>query len=218
MLATSYCRSRFPMLFPLLALLMGSPAVYSQSGFYLGAGFGQSDINQPGELLDLCREFGIECNGNETGSQFKGMIGYQFGPYFGIELTGYDVGEPSIFTDTPIFAEATVNLKGGSISLLPQFPIGDVGYIFGRLGATAADATLTAQAPSLGLVETDSTSVAGLIYGFGGGINLGQNISLRLEWERYSYDEVLRVAGIDIDAPKVDVISGSFIYRFTRTK
>ena len=67
------------------------------------------------------------------------------------------------------------------------------------------------------MVESDSTGVAGLIYGFGGGINLGQNIALRVEWERYSYDEVLRVAGIDIDAPKVDVISASFIYRFTRT-
>jgi hypothetical protein len=200
-----------------LALLAFCPPAFAQSGFYLGAGFGQSDINQPGELLDLCREFGIECNGTETGTQFKGLIGYQFGRYFGVELTGYDVGEPSIFTDTPIFANAKVNLKGGSISLLPQFPVGDLGYIYGRIGATAADATLTAEAPGLGLQESDSTGVAGLIYGFGGGINIGQNISLRLEWERYSYDEVLRVAGIDIDAPKVDVISGSFIYRFTRS-
>ena len=209
--------TRFTLLISTLAVLAGSPAVMAQGGFYLGAGFGQSDINQPGELLDLCREFGIECNGNETGTQFKGIIGYQFGSYFAVELTGYDVGEPSIFTDTPVFAKAAVNLKGGSISLLPQFPIGDLGYIFGRIGATAADATLTAEAPSLGLVESDSTGVAGLVYGFGGGINLGQNIALRVEWERYSYDEVLRVAGIDIDAPKVDVISASFIYRFTRT-
>jgi hypothetical protein len=213
----STCRTRVPAVIFFLTFLISSPAVFAQSGFYLGGGFGQSDINQPGELLDLCREFGIECNGNETGTQFKGLIGYQFGSYFGVELTGYDVGEPSIFTDTPVFADAKVNLKGGSISLLPQFPIGDLGYVFGRIGATAADATLTAEAPSLGLQESDSTGVAGIIFGFGGGINLGQNIALRLEWERYSYDEVLRVAGIDIDAPKVDVISGSFIYRFTRS-
>ena len=212
----SNCYSRFPLLITLLVTLAGASAANAQSGFYLGVGYGQSDINQPGELLDLCLEYGIACDNNNTGDQFKGIIGYQFGSYFGIEATAYDVGEPSIYTDTPVFANAKVNLKGGSISLLPQFPIGDLGYIYGRIGATAADATLTAEAPSLGLIESDSTSVAGLIYGFGGGINIGENIALRLEWERYSYDEVLRVAGIDVDAPKVDVISGSFIYRFTR--
>lgn len=196
-------------------LALSSTAVNADRGLYIGAGFGSSDINEPGELGDLCSEYGIDCGKSESDTQIKGILGYKFNDYFALEGTIFDAGSPALIAEGFVTAEAAFELRGISFSLLPQVPLGQSAYLFGRLGLAAADATLTVGVPSLNLVETDSSEAAAVVYGIGAGVKLGDSVSLRLEWERYNFDEALKIANIDVDAPELDVISGSIIFSFS---
>ena len=132
--------------------------------------------------------------------------------FLAIELGYVDLGEATATASVPITASATLSASGGSLSLIPRIPIGDVGSIFGRIGISGVEAKLSAAGAGLG--ASDSTGAAGLILGVGGEINFSESVALRVEWERHSFDEVLRLANIDIDAPDIDLITGSIVISF----
>ena len=89
--------------------------------------------------------------------------------------------------------------------------------IFGKIGVFAADTEIGADAPALGFSARDSGTTGALVYGVGGAINLGQHISVRVEWERLSFDKAFDLAGVSVEAPDVDVISGTVVIRFSST-
>lgn len=196
---------------------MFNPALATEKGWYLGFAVGQSELKDTSNSLGaFCNEFLIRCDQDDTSTAFRGFVGYQVNQYFSTELAYFDLGSPSISTEAPISANAEANMKGVSISILPQIPILKIGALYLRLGLAAGDVSVNANAPLFGVSESDSTTGATILGGVGGAINLGRNVTLRVEWERYAFDETLDLANIDIDVPDVDVISASVVFRFPK--
>lgn len=197
------------------AMSLTTPAWATKEGWYLGFSVGESDIVNPERVDEFCRTAGIVCGDKEKDTALQAILGYQVNNYFGVEASLFDLGSPSLSTEAPIAASAEVNIKGGAISLLPQIPIGTIGSIFGRVGIAGGELELVAEAPSLSRRESASTSGGTLMWGAGGAVNLG-NFSIRIEWQRYAFDETLDLAQIDIDTPDINVYSATLIYRFSR--
>ena len=194
-------------------ILLAAGAHATPSGLYLGGAVGQVEFEDLGDLQTACLVAGLNCRDDDTDTGFKAFLGYQFGEFFALEGGYVDLGTLEAGVDTPVLAVAGFETKGGFLSLLPQIPIGELGAIYGRLGIAAVDAQLTARVPSLGFDESDSGTVGAFAFGFGGALNFGR-VTVRVEWERYSFDETFRIAGEDIDAPDLDLISGSLLLRF----
>ncbi len=201
----------------IFALLLGSPlsAFATENGFYLGFSLGQSDIVNPEKLDEYCATAGIVCGDEEKDTAFQGVIGYQINNYFGVEGTVFDLGEPALSTEAPIAANATVNVKGGALSLLPQIPISSIGAIYGRLGAAGGDIELVAEAPSIPRRESASASGGTILWGVGGAINLAR-ATIRLDWQRYAFNETLALAGFDLETPDINVYSATLLLRFPK--
>jgi OOP family OmpA-OmpF porin len=185
----------------------------TNSGLYIGASVGQSEFQDIGELERACTTAGAVCKSDDSDTGFKALLGYQLGDYVALEGGYVNLGTLEAGVDAPVTAVATFEVQGGFLSVVPQVPIGDIGAIYGRFGLTVGDAKLTAQVPSEGFDESDSGTVAGVSFGVGGAINMGLT-TIRVEWERYSFDEAFTIAGEDIDAPDVDLISGTVLVRF----
>lgn len=188
----------------------------TEKGWYGGVSIGQSELVDRDSLSDFCDELFIVCGDKESGTAFKIIVGYQINNYFGLEGAYFDLGDPSLSTAAPIVVKASANMSGGSFSVLPQIPIANIGAIFGKLGVAAGDISLAAEAPIFDRREEDSVTGGTLLVGAGGAINLGRNATIRVEWERYAFDETLKLAQRDIDTPDVDVFSVSFLFRFPR--
>jgi len=201
----------------LFALLFAPVAGATSKGFYLGASAGNSEIKDPGELEDLCTTAGVTCADKGNGTALGIFLGYQFGDYFAIEAGYMGTGEMSIGTVTPIAATAFVNVNGGKLVLLPQIPIGKIGSVFGKVGIFGGDTKIGADAPALGFSARESGYSGAIVFGFGGAINLGPNVTLRVEYERLSFDKAFELAGVSVEAPDVDVIGGAILIRFAAT-
>ena len=191
-----------------------APALAVNSGLYIGGAAGQSKFDDIGELQRACSIAGVQCPADDTDTGYKLFLGYQFGDYFAVEGGYFDLGRLSAGVDGPVLAKADFEITGGFVSLLPQLPLGDVLTLYGRLGVSAGDAELTARVPAAGFNASASETAAGVTFGAGGALNLTRHISLRLEWERHSFDEAFDIAGEEIDAPDIDLVSGSVLLRF----
>jgi len=199
-----------------LGLSFMTPVVVAeaaQKGFYVGAAVGQSEFEDIGALETACAVAGVICRADDTDTGYRILLGYQFGNYLALEGGYVDLGALDAGTQLPVRAIARIETSGGFVALVPQIPVGDIGAIYGRLGLMAGDTELIARVPSEGFDDSDSSSVAGVSFGAGGAINFGR-LTFRVEWERYSFDEVLRVAGVEIDTPDIDLISGSVLIHF----
>ena len=193
-----------------------NPALATEKGWYLGFSVGQSELVDRDAFDDFCNQLFVVCGDKESDTAFKGIVGYQINNYFGIEGAYFDLGSPSVSTEAPIVATATASMKGGSFSMLPQIPILGIGAIFGKIGIAAGDITVSTEAPIFDRRESDSVTGGTFLIGAGGSINLGRNATIRVEWERYAFDETLRLAQVDVDTPDVDVFSATLIFRFPK--
>lgn len=186
----------------------------TEKGFYLGGAVGQSELEDIGELDQICVENGLVCQIEDSDTALMLFLGYQFNNYFAVELGYLDLGTVTAGTKSPIAANIGFSLEGGFLSLLPQIPLGEHGAVFLRLGVVAGDASLAATIPSLGLTESESNALAGVQIGLGGMVNLGKNVSLRVEYDRIRFDEALELADFQVDSPDMNIITGSIILRF----
>lgn len=193
-----------------LAALLLLPA----TGFgqlYLGGGAGQSTYQDVDQVEEACTAIGAVCDVDDTDSAFKAYLGYRFGQFLAIEGGYVDLGEATATSAAPV-ARATLSAEGGYLALLPRLPIGTAGTIFGRIGLSGVEAKLNATAP--GVSSSDSSGAAGLVFGVGAEIQLTPNLAIRGEWERHSFDEALDIAGVEIDAPDVDMLSAGVVLSF----
>lgn len=194
----------------LLAALLAPAPGYAQ--FYLGGGGGQTKFHDMEEVRAACATVGATCTVDDTDTGFKLFAGYRFGPYMALEGGYIDLGESVADSAVPVTATAALTAQGGYVSVLPQIPIGTVGAIFGRIGLSAVDAELTASGG--GQSFEDSSGAAGLVVGAGAEVHLTPQVSIRGEWERHSFDEALEIAGVEIEAPDIDLLSASIVFRF----
>jgi opacity protein-like surface antigen len=192
------------------------PALATEKGWYVGFSAGQSDLVDRDAFDDFCNQLFVVCGDKDSDTAFKGIVGYQINNYFGIEGAYFDLGSPSVSTEAPIVATATASMNGGSFSILPQIPILGIGAIFGKIGVAAGDITVKTEAPIFDRRESDSVTGGTLLIGAGGSINLGRNATIRVEWERYAFDETLKLAQADLETPDVDVFSATLIFRFPK--
>ncbi len=199
-----------------LFLTVSVPAWGTEKGWYLGGSIGQSEIVDPDEFASFCNSVFITCGDGDTDTAFEVFGGYQAGSFFGVELAFFDLGNPGVSVTAPVAANAEASMTGGTLSLLPQIPIGSVGAVFGRLGIAAGNVEVRAQVPTFGLVEDESSIGGTIVYGVGGALNLGERVTLRVDWRRYAFDETLNLAGVDVVTPDVDVIGASLIFRFPK--
>lgn len=184
----------------------------AQAQLYLGAGAGQSKFHDLDEVRAACATVGASCSVDDTDTGFKVFAGYRFNDFIALEGGYIDLGESVADAVVPVTATAALTAEGGYVSLLPQIPVGTVGSIFGRIGLSAVDAELTASGG--GETFSDSSGAAGVVFGFGGEVHLNEQVSIRAEWERHSFDEALDIAGIELEAPDIDLLSAGLIVRF----
>lgn len=197
-------------------LALFSSAHATEKGWYLGFGIGQSELADNDTFSGICDELFVVCGDKSSGTAFKAIVGYQINNYIGVEGAYFDLGSPTVSTSAPIVVDASASMSGGSFSVLPQIPIGDIGAIFGKLGFAAGEVKATATAALFDRTESDSVTGGTLLFGAGGAINLGRNATIRAEWEHYAFDETLQLAQRDVDSPNVDVFSISVLFRFPK--
>jgi OmpA-OmpF porin, OOP family len=165
-----------------------------QPGFYAGAGFGSTKINDDG--FD---NSGVDFDDSDTG--FKVFGGYSFNPNFAIEATYFDLGEASgRFDDFIGPVKFDVGVSGISASAVGVLPISDMFSLFGRLGYASYD--IDAHANVGGESGSASQSESDLVYGAGAALSFGQ-FEARAEFE-----------AINVDGGDANMISVGGLFRF----
>jgi OOP family OmpA-OmpF porin len=169
-----------------LALFGLSPLVASADGpWYVGAGAGESTLESGGF--------------DDSATSWKVFGGYQFHDSFAAEVGYLDSGEAK---ETVGIESLSISTDGITASLVGMLPIGETFSVHARLGMFFWDAEATFD-DGVGGVFTASQSGEDPYYGVGGGMALGENAGLRLEYE---------IA--DIDDVDVSMISLSVLFRF----
>lgn len=202
--------TRFVRLGALLSTLAFPAAGYAQ--LYLGGGFGQSKYQNVDRVQTACSTVGASCGVDDTDNGYKLFAGYKFGQFLAFEGGYVDLGQAKAVSVKPVSATASLSASGGYISLLPQIPLGNTGAIFGRIGLSAVDAKLKASGG--GKSYSDRSGAASVVFGAGAEIYLTNNVSIRGEWERHSFNTALDIAGVKIDAPDIDLLSASLVLSF----
>jgi len=150
------------------AIAVSAVAVTSQSfaddQFYVGIGASQAFVDERG--LD----------DDDTGG--KVFAGYNFNDYFAVEASYYDFG------DTEQGANRLA-VDGFGIAAVGKLPVSDSVSLFAKVGAHDWDAE--ANGPIATRLSDDSDS--DVFYGVGVQYDLGFNLSLRGEVERYEVDD-----------------------------
>src|SRR5688572_5746548 len=149
----------------LAGILSSQFAMADDSGFYVGAGVGQSRQDFPG--------FGA------TGGSFRLFGGWSFNPYFAIEGGYVDGGTQS---DQVGNLDVDIASDGFFVEGLAKWPIGSISAPYVKLGYVFHDSTTRISNGNQSF--SDSESDADFIYGGGVEFKVGPNFRLRLEYEK----------------------------------
>jgi len=175
------------------AAFAAASATSAHAQFYLGASAGQSKAGLNGgdiasQLLDLGFSTpSISLSDKTTSYGLK--LGYQLGPYVGVEGNYTDLGKFSYQANVTPVGSLNTELKatGYGLDLVGTLPIFDKFSLLGRAGVQRmkTDGVFNGSG-SIDLVTSSAsqTSTAGKI-GFGVQYDLSQNLGLRLEVERF---------------------------------
>jgi len=151
------------------------------SGFYVGAGIGDSTIKSDRISFD---DVSFRFNGGDTA--FKILGGWRFNPYIGVELDYVDLGTASDkfrFTDgTDEFTiKSDISVTAWVPYVVGTLPIG-IFELSAKVGYAFWDADFKASAPDVPS-ERDSESDEDFAYGFGAGVTLFDRLNAKLEYE-----------------------------------
>jgi outer membrane immunogenic protein len=158
----------------LLTLVSTAAFAENDSGFYLGAGAGQFNV----ETDDISSS---TFEGDDT--VYKVFAGYRFSPYIGIELDYIDLGAPSD-TIGNINLEAEIN--GFAPYFIVTLPLGPI-EAFGRVGYYFYNVDIKGSAGAIATSFDDSAE--DLVYGAGLGITLFEHLHARLEYEFFDIED-----------------------------
>jgi OOP family OmpA-OmpF porin len=182
-------------------LAWGGLAVASQAsaqGFYIGGAVGKSDHDDGNAIPDLITSGSVD--GSDTG--FKVFGGYQFNPYFGVELAWVDLGKAGYsgtFFGAPVTG-GTVKTSGLNLSAVGTLPLGSGFAIFGKAGVFAWEAK--ANDVTGGVPFSAKDDGGDLSLGIGASYDFTKNFSIRAEWERF------KAVG------DIDLLSIGLVYKF----
>ena len=172
-----------------MALPASAQQRFDSSAAYLGLSVGQSKFS------DACEGAGgvITCDNKDTAFRIFG--GYQFHPNIAVELGWADLGKA---TASGFGVTATAEASAFDLVGVLSWPIGNAFSIYGKVGLYHGEAE------GGGIAGGASDSVTDLTYGLGAQFNLGRNVGLRAEWQRYN----------DFSGSDIDVLSIGVLYRF----
>jgi OOP family OmpA-OmpF porin len=173
----------------LAALLVSSPALAQDSGFYVGGAIGQASYREA--CADFNRLVGVPgaftCTSRED-TAGKVFAGWRILRYLAAEISYIDYGEVTApGTVGGAAVTATSSVKAAGISALGIVPLGERLSIFGRLGLLQSKT----RTQSSGAVTTaDNHDEIEVHVGVGGMVQLGRGWALRAEFERLNDSKI----------------------------
>ena len=163
----------------ILALALGSLSLGVQAaeptGFYAGAGVGQSMIDES------------FADDEDVGYQVFG--GYQFTPYFGLEAAYTDFGEVDLRGNV-----GGLEADTWSLAAVGTLPFTDRFSGYAKAGFHSWDAEMAG--PGIGRVDDDGTDPT---YGLGLQYRFNDSVALRGEYSRFEMDDA------DVDLAQLQV-------------
>jgi Outer membrane protein beta-barrel domain len=164
-----------------------SHAADNPSGFYVGAGVGQfnvqiDDIDQTDNAIERL---------DDKDASWKAFAGYRVNPYIALEAAYIDFGRPNTRSDAAgSSGNYRVHLQGFAPYVIGTIPLGPV-ELFGKLGYYIYDVNLRADIDDPLRPDIDSKhSDEDLLYGVGVGATVLDHLNARLEYERIRSDVV----------------------------
>lgn len=158
------------------AVLLSTQALAADgTGFYVGAGVGQS------KAKDACTGLagtGITCDDKDTAFSIFG--GYQVNTNFGVELGYTDLGK---VTASGFGVTASIEAKGLELVGVGTYPINPQFDVYGKLGLFRWDLDASASGPGGSISQSESGT--DLTFGFGVKYNFTQNFGMRVQWQQY---------------------------------
>jgi OOP family OmpA-OmpF porin len=175
------------------ALLASAPAFAADdSGFYIGAGFGEMAI-EVNDIADLGVKF------DDSGTTWKILGGYRFMKYFGAEVEYIDGGDAEDSfreEEGPYFAEAdvTISLSGWNASAVGILPLGEKFSVFGKLGFIMWDADFEAKldtnVPDVAdFSERGTDDGTDLSWGLGAEFDFTDNFGVIVEYQSFEISD-----------------------------
>lgn len=192
-----HCFSRLVAIL-LLCVVGVFPTAQAQQNVYIGAGFGQSDVDD--SAADNLITSGT-VDGEDSG--LKIFAGFGLNKNLSVEVSYIDLGETTysgLFNGQTV-ENGKIEIDGFNFSLVGMFPVSPKFSILGRVGMFIWDAEandITDGAPFS--ASDDGTDLS---FGFGANYNFTKQIGARAEWERFDAS--------DADA---DLLSVSVIFKF----
>jgi OOP family OmpA-OmpF porin len=194
----------------IFALLFSASVLAQDNGFYAGGSIGYANLDEDeAELQTLLTDAGLTgtVDVDDDGWGWKFFGGYNFNRYIGFEAEYLDLGDADAdFSITaPVAATGTVSAEGDGFTLsgVLRYPVNEQIGVFGKVGAFFWNVEGAATITGLGNVsaEDDGTDVT---FGLGGRYDLNDNITLRVEWERF----------VDVGGSDPDLFSFGIQYNF----
>ena len=186
--------------------LCASTVTYAQdSGFYLGASVGQSDVDlgfSAGDVFDDLPS-GVSISTDEEDTTYSFNVGYNLNENWSLDAAIVDLGEASIsVTDGVDRGDVDVSVDGYTIGVTGSLPLSDRFKLFAKAGVLFWEGDIKATVSGEGTILSDSDDGNDAYYGFGAAYIIDQ-IELFID---YTFNE--------IDDVDVDVISVGIKYNF----
>jgi OOP family OmpA-OmpF porin len=192
-------KGRWLVVLGLLAGGFAGPAAAQQTGLYAGGSIGFS------QFKDICDVVvsGVSCDDDDTA--WRGFGGYQFNPYFALELGFANLGAT---TGSGSVGSFSVEAKEAwDLSGIFTIPVATRMAVLLRIGAHRTRTTIDEQGPAFGTAHEAKTG-SSLTYGLGAEYLLGK-LGVRAEWQRYD-----NIDGGQRGETDVDVFSVGLLFRF----
>jgi len=150
------------------------------SGPYIGAGWGQFDLNIK-NLNDAGTAVGNIVHSNDNA--WKVFAGYRFNPYIALEAAYIDLGKPTDrFSATGSNGNYRVNISGFSPAVVGSVPLGPI-ELFAKIGEYYYDSKVQVDFDNPGPDINSSHHRNDLLYGGGVGVTFFDHLHVRAEYE-----------------------------------
>jgi len=168
-----------PVLPMVLGALLISPAAYANEGWYIGAGIGQSTVEEDDRTVSPRLEF------DDDDTAFKVYAGYKFNDYFAFEGQYFDYGEPTDNLANGDRVEVTAD--GFGAYALGILPVSERFDFFGKIGVAWWDAEVKNKTTGVRYIDEDGYDLG---FGFGASFDITDRFVIRAEFEAIDADKV----------------------------
>lgn len=209
-----------------LSACAAGTAMAKDSGFYVGASFGQATYDTVDPAVGVF-PFVVDRKREEDDWAYSLAFGYRIMPYVGIELALNDFGDleerEQGFTTSSFavggIADLELGTRGPSLAVVGSLPL-DKFELFAKVGAMRAEtkgrvriAQIFGNLPGSVLAGAGIETIkhTAMMYGAGAGYTIGDSLFLKLEYTAVPKVTTEDDDGIDTD---VAIVSFGFQYRF----